>query len=385
MGFAHDRCLVVIFMLTALISGCGIRTTVKPTPDIGKWPTIEKEAASVGLYFSPGFSEETHSRKIGPNTWTVPIGAASVDLFDAACRRLFEHVTRIPSIPPEKGTSFDFFLAPSLEHFDFKSGMDGDADRFSVVYRTTLYSPQGVPVASWRVRGNAVTRSLGTLTTWIEDDLDDAAIRFMSDFRREAGPGLEVIRNARNQPPSAIEAESVTLAGEEIVPAELSPEAVAALQVIGVIFLKIEARGQADHPLIVRASDMSLRLGRGQQLDPLPISVMLSLLDKTSQKGLAVTSLLGPIGFLVTHSEEASKTAERSLRQNVVESSLFGERALRKGDIASGLVAFRLPKESRSGDSLVLSAWAVDPASAAGLRIDAPIVRAQQPTSATGR
>jgi hypothetical protein len=53
--------------------------------------------------------------------------------------------------------------------------------------------------------------------------------------------------------------------------------------------------------------------------------------------------------------------------------SLFEDRTLNKEKEEAGIVLFRLPKDVKSAEGATLTAWVVDPASARGAKIEAPL------------
>jgi hypothetical protein len=112
-------------------------------------PSVPKSPIRAGVYYSPQFSAQEFTRAGGSHIYVVPIGTASVRLFDDLYPRVFDKTVEMTSLSTEEfaAQSVDVVIAPSLEHFDFGIGMDSDSDRYSVSYRMTLYSGQGVPLA----------------------------------------------------------------------------------------------------------------------------------------------------------------------------------------------------------------------------------------------
>ena len=360
---------VVATLLIALLAGCGITNRVKPTPRTDALPAAAKSPVHAGVFYSPQFADQEKVRAIGPNTFVVAIGTASVRLFDDLYSRVFEKTSRVSSRSPDElnAQGIGVVVAPSFEHFDFRSGFDADNERYSVTYRTTLYTIQGVPVASWKVFGNAPSRTMGSLQGWIEDDMTDAAYKFLQSFEREAAPALTAIAKIQGSPAVPLDVGNVVLtAGRTQMPG-LDPKAAALLQESGVVPVRVTAQSKAEGELVVRASDMRLRLRDGRIIEPLSVSAVLGILEKTSQTAL----LLG--GPLLVFAQERSKQSEQELQSKAGSQSLFEDRALVNGKEESGIVLFRLPKDMKSAEGATLTVWVVDPPSARGAQIELPL------------
>jgi hypothetical protein len=364
---------VAATLLIALLSGCGITNRVKPTPSMDALPAVTKSPVHAGVYYSPQFVNQEDVRTGGPNTFIVGTGPASVRLFDDLYPRVFEKVSRVSNLSPDELTSqgIEVVVAPSLEHFGFRLGLDTDSDRYSVSYRTTLYTIQGVPVASWIVLGNAPSRTMGSVQIWIEDDMKDAATKFLQSFEREAGPTLTAIAKIQGSPAVPLDVGNVILtAGRTQLPG-LDPKALALLQESGVIPIRVTAQSKAEGDFVVRASDMRLRLQDGQVIEPSSVSTVLGALEQTSQTGVLVGAAVGtPLGLLTMFSQERSKQSERELQFKAGGQSLFEVRTLNKDKEEAGIVLFRLPKGVKSEEGATLTAWVVDPTSARGAQTE---------------
>jgi hypothetical protein len=201
--FARATILLVIIFLLA---GCTITHNLKPAPQPGAWPETTKTPFHAGVYYSPQFAEQEYVRSVGSNVFVAWIGASSVQLFDELLPRVFEKATHVLTVSGEhlNAEGINVVVVPSLEHFDFRVGaFSSEGDFQSVIYRTTLYSTRGVPVASWLVLGNAEKRSktMWTNQSLIEDDMNDAAVNFLQGFERHAGPALAAIAKTRKVKP----------------------------------------------------------------------------------------------------------------------------------------------------------------------------------------
>ena len=301
-------------------------------------------------------------------------------LFDDMLPRVFEKTSRVSSLSfgALSAQGIDVVVAPSLEHFDFRTGLDADTDRYSVSYRTTLYSNRGVPVASWVVFGNAPSKTMGSIWRWIEDDMSDAAGKFLQGFERNAGPALGAIAKSSGAQSAALDLHSVVITAKQAELPGLNPKLIAALQEAGVVTLQVVAQSDAERRLVVRASDMRLLLRDGQVIEPSSVSSVLSILEQTSQTGGAVAALIGaPFGVLTTYLEQRSNQNERELQFRTGGQSIFEDRTLSKGKQEAGIVLFCLPKGIKAEEAATLTAWVVDPALAQGTQMEGALSTAQ--------
>jgi len=333
---------------------------------------VTKTPVRAGVYYSPEFSAQVFQRANGSSLWVVPIGATSVRLFDELYPRVFDKTARVTTLSAEEfaAQGVDVVIAPSFEHFDFRLGMDADSDRYSISYRMTLYSNQGVPVTSWIVFGNAQSTSTlsTTLESWINDDMTDAATKFLQGFEHNAGPALAAMTGKHGEPIAAFDLNGVTLTAKRADLPALNAKQMATLQQAGVVPLKITAQSQTRSGLVVRASDMRLRLTEGgQPIEPSSVSSVLNILEGTSQAGGVTAALTGAaFGVLVTYLEEQSNQKERELQFRAGGQSAFEDRTLSKGKEETGIVLFRLPQGTSITSGTSLTAWVVDPTIAAG-------------------
>lgn len=362
--------LVFICVLSAL-TGCTMIYRVEPQPATTEWPNVAKAPYHVGIYYSPQFEKYEHTRTVGSNVFVIPIGAESVRLFDNLIPRLFEQTSLVHALPVDKppATPMDAVIAPSIEHFDFRTGFDSDSDRYSVSYRITIYTPRGEPVESWVVAGNAQTRSMGTLEGWVEDDMNDAAVDLLREFARKADHVLATIAANAADPVERIDLGRITLTADYATLPGLDAQTENSLRDQGLVMLKVVAKSSEDRRLVVRASNMRLQLASGVELEPIAPSAALSLLDRTSQTGGVVAAAVGaPFGLLHTYGEVRSQQTTRDLQGRQIGISLFGDRQL-EGEAESGIVLFRLPQASQMRSDARLSVWIEDPSMAPAEKI----------------
>ena len=136
----------------AVVSGCTtvipLKATVENPPSIAQVPLV------VGVHYSLEFRTYEHER----SKVVFPLGQSSVILFDQVLPIIFAQVVRVPSPAPlsDGGPRVAAVIEPKIEDADFTSPRmivslaDVTAE---VIYRFTVYSPQGSRLASWKVKG----------------------------------------------------------------------------------------------------------------------------------------------------------------------------------------------------------------------------------------
>lgn len=370
--------LVSVLCTSLMLCGCGgmtFRIPVDPGTEDLSAPV--RAPLHAGVYYSPQFSSQELTRTWSMHTYVAEIGAGSVKLFDALMPRVFEKTSALSRISPDElaAKGIDLVVAPSLEHFDFRVGMVGDSDRYSVAYRVTLYTSQGVPTASWIVPGNAVTRTHATLSPsaalagTINDDLRDAAAKFLNDFQSHAAPTLALAQSGRSAPATLDPRQFKLTAKQGNLPG-IDPQKAGVLRDAGIMPIEVAGESFAARDLLMRGSDMRLRLKDGRLIEPEPISSVLSSLETTRQSHAALL-IGGPLlAFAADASLHREAQAEREKQMGAAAEVLFLERRLAAGKPQSGLVLFRIPRGVKGEEVASLSAWIVDPARGEGQQVE---------------
>lgn len=370
------RCIVFPLII---MSGCTFTHRLNVEPETDSLPIITKSPAYAGIYYSPQFINQEYTRKSGSHIYVAPIGAASAHLFDELFPRAFEKTTHVSGLSSDELTAkgVDVAIAPTLEHFDFILGLDADSDRYSVVYRMTLYTNRGVPVASWIVSGNKEGHAF-SIGGVIEDDMTDAADNFLTTFNREADPVLTAIAKNEKEEVSSIDPRDINVSARIGKIPGLDPQQDALLKHSGIVVIDIEARNVTERNLVVHASSMRLQTKDGQQIEPMTVSSVLRVLDQTSHTSEIVGELAGlPFALLSMYVEEQSNESKRELQFNTGSHALFEDRALEKGKTDSGIVLFRLPDNAINVEGAKLLVWVIDPETTEGTQIEVNIATAQ--------
>lgn len=365
-------CLAVA-TLAGCVGGPQPVETAKIAPPLYALPTIEKSPAYAGIYFSPGFASAKYMRHLGPDTYVFPIGEASVYLFDYAFRSAFARTRRIYDLTPNAlaEAGVDVAIAPSLQYFNVRHGFDGDgpSERWSVIYRLTLYSRAGVPVVSWIVKGDDPA---GYWFDGAKSDLESAGREFLREFKRDAGPALAAIAGNADGRSGAIDSASIAVNARPTTLNGFKPETAAALQQAGVVPIRVGVRSASPRKLVVRGSDTRLRMANGQWIEPASLDTIVSALEDPNASGLA----WGLGGILGAVAAAQSQQEQRGQMASFVSETLLAERTLENGKEISGVVMYRLPGGGQLAGGAALSAWIVDPTAASGVRFDVPLTGA---------
>jgi hypothetical protein len=112
----------IAILAISLLCGCATTSRIDPEPKTDGLPTVTKLPVHAGVYYSPQFANQEHTRIAGKNTYVTRIGPASVRLFDDMLPRVFEKTTRISQLSADEygAKQIDVLVVPSLEHFDVK-------------------------------------------------------------------------------------------------------------------------------------------------------------------------------------------------------------------------------------------------------------------------
>jgi len=200
------RALLLVLVAIPL-SGCSHVCPLKATIDAP--PNLNKIPLTVGVFYNSDLRNYEHSRAIMQHRWVVPIGNASVSLFDLALPMIFERVVNASSRPPyqEEKQKLAAVIEPTIEEFNFSVPFALGGYEAEISYRFTLYSLDGTPFASWTVKGEGKrgtcfdclthARPIGEATDLA---MQDAAKKFLVGFSEVPEVRLWLRRNGLLKP-----------------------------------------------------------------------------------------------------------------------------------------------------------------------------------------
>lgn len=370
-------CLAAV-VATALLAGCAHTMTFEPKPTAEGLPAVAKAPLHAGIYYSPQFAKYEHVHQHGKVTTVVPIGEASVQYLDKVFGQAFARTTRIdkPSGEELAAKGIDVVVSASLEHFDFPYGMAPYSPRYSVVYRTTISTPAGVPVASWVVAGTANHfKMFRAVDGIVEAYMADAGAKLLREFERRSAAPLSAIAQNRAGKSAPVDVSSLAVTARRADLDRFQEPQATRLRAAGIVLVGIECAQKSQRALVVRTSDMHLRMKDGREIAATTPSLLSELLATADGRiDYFYPSLLG-IAVVAGASMDWHEQRER-LHANAGK-GFFGDRILREGKAESGMVVFRLPKDANPAEATAVLAWAVDPDTADGAQVEIPLAAAR--------
>jgi len=154
------RCLLAVGCLF-LLGGCG---TVSLEPVLVREPRPEEIPVVIGVHYSTEFRTLVYRKTTGQRTLSAfAVGAASVRVFDEALSLLFKGAVQVPDRVPPAGrqSAVAGVIEPTITAVSYWVPQGGVSvnpvrARAEITYTLTLYSPQGLRLADWEVRGDGV-------------------------------------------------------------------------------------------------------------------------------------------------------------------------------------------------------------------------------------
>jgi hypothetical protein len=384
------HCLFLV--VAALLGAC---STPKPAE-----PVVTKHRMHAGVYYSPQLLEARFMRgslapvqqsMFGHSMLDIELGPPSVEFYDQSLKQVFENVTRVDRI---EARDVDVLVVASLEHFDLPHGVSAlggyRPEEHAIIFRTTLQDKSGAPLASWTVHGTADHRSgmlwaSGSRFNLFQAYLSDARKKFVADFEREAGGALAALVARRGSTAVPEDLRNVALrASVEAFPDVDSAHA-ARLRQFGILAVRVKAWSPLDRSVIVRASDMRLRLADGRLVEPAARSAIALAHQRTVQPEKptlmqALNPLLGDPVLGVVRTEISpvyASDSQQQLAYQRVAAASFGERTLGRGREEQGFVFFHLAPGPEVRDAQ-LTGWIVDPRCGCGSYAVSPLGDALQ-------
>jgi len=147
---------LLLLMVAVVLSGCTFNHVSELRPSLDNSTVKEKLPLVVGVYYSPQFRDYEQARLKMVHRWIVPVGKASVTLFDKAFSILFDGVVLVEGIPTpaKRNDKVAAVIEPSIEEFDFELPLALGDYTADVTYRITLRNSDGTGFASWTVEGH---------------------------------------------------------------------------------------------------------------------------------------------------------------------------------------------------------------------------------------
>ncbi len=371
-----------LVLLAILGSNCTMTHNISFKPPLEDLPELKRASLTMGASMPEDFVAYSHRRIFGPHEYVASVGQASTDMFNTLFPRVFAKVVRLERFPLDNvianGLELDGVIEPRIEDFDFRLGMDKDSEEFGITYRITVFTPEGVPVASWTVRGKAILDSTPfPIYRHVDADLDNAAKRFLIGFEKSFAPAVSALTAAKQSTPDQYvpHKEDIVLTLETMNdPALAASEYGYPLPSAGIVALRISMLNKGSRKILFRETDARFTMPSGKIIPAATAATVVSRLERASNSGAVAAALTNSIfGVLVVMAEETEKYEKRqTLRKNIQERG-FGERWLLPGESARGFLLFIPPKDSPAFDRGELTLWFVNPETGRGLRYLSPV------------
>jgi hypothetical protein len=164
----HGVTLIGIATVFLLLTGCAAHVPVRPSFDTE--PLVKKRSITVGIYYSKDLRDNMHVEELDLRIWEIPLGEASVSMFDRLFSSAFERVVDIKQWPPlnTDPPEMDVVIEPILESFSFKYPYDDSITLLlplgsrqweaRIAYKLKLYTADGNVVGSHRIQGRGTKR-----------------------------------------------------------------------------------------------------------------------------------------------------------------------------------------------------------------------------------
>jgi hypothetical protein len=189
-----------------ILSACTTTVPLATDTALSVKDAPKKIPLTVGIYYSPEFLSYQGKMSISEiDDVIIPVGAASVGLFDQAVHLVFEQTIPVSGRPPVTHTKgVDAVIEPRIEAFDGRMPRDFAAGTVSRVgvdsphaaalrYRIILYDRVGNVVISWVVFGANFIQMAGPFRRSTGEAVNGAILHAMRSFVMEFGELPEVL------------------------------------------------------------------------------------------------------------------------------------------------------------------------------------------------
>jgi len=152
-----------------LLIGCAYNIKVQSTPNFSKTyaekiktKTLLIVSETLNNYIYKGTGSTTEYSGMHLDTWVFPVGQPTSDLLRKGIPQIFEEVEVAAETPPGndlKGTTYGLILKPSIESFDFGSGLSiGSNSWVKIKYKIEVSDLNGRVVFRKTVTGRGESK-----------------------------------------------------------------------------------------------------------------------------------------------------------------------------------------------------------------------------------
>ncbi len=363
-------------MIGLLLCGCATTVvTIKPTVDLPQ--SVPQVQLTVGVYQSPEF----RAYELITKPFRIPVGQASTSLFQELFPKTFKKVVWVESLPPISTGEMQLsaIIEPQIDAFQFYPLVVGRSFRVwvEIHYGFTVYSPDGVVLASWTVKGGGESNGIGPAVNYA---MQEAAWRFITSFNdvpeakrwvqglpQQGAQANEAAQTTRPDPEFAEGAVLGVYPDVVAVSADANPEMKGQSVVIstrlkesGLLAIRVEVKNDGGHRLLIRRRDIAIVLPDGTEISSLSASTFAALGVKPRMKGWTAPSGVGVWALPTVFASLANLAAigaerkELETHLSIYQDKELYDATLTRGRSVQGYVYFFVPEEVVSLEELKL-------------------------------
>ncbi len=373
--------------LIVMVSICGCVTTdvsIKPALDFPERTTQIQR--TIGVYQSPEFLDYESTVK----PYRLPVGQASASLFQELFPKAFKKVVWVESIKPisTEEPQLSAVIEPQIEAFQLYTFVVGRIFKVwtEIDYVFTVYSPEGVVLDSWSVKGSGESAGSLAISRAVNYAMEEAAWRFITSFNnipeaKRWSQGLpqkgaiadESTQTTRPIPEFAKDAVVGVYPGIVAVRADTNPtfggqsvELSTRLKELGLHAIRIEIKNQGNHRLLIRRRDITIADPDGSKISSLPASIFATLGVKPRMKGFTAPSGVGvgslPMVFTSLVNLAAYEAERKELETLLLtyQNKEIYDATLTMGKSVQGYTYFFIPEEVTDLEDLKLVVPIID-------------------------
>lgn len=356
----------VVAACLVLTAGCATMGTriIELDPPLDNLAAQTPLPIKAGVYYSPEFSTFQYERAFMSSILIVPLGSASVRLFDRTLSASFREVVRVDSIPDGLSPTpveVDVIVEPRIEAFHHRVGFESDSEMASVTYQLRLYDRFGSPIGARLIRGKAADYSFTeTYAAWSGANLRDAADKLPGALRDM----WSSYQSARTPKAGSVPIDSTRFeirARRADNPFQLTPDNPLPLAENGIVAILVSVKNDGADPVLIRDQDFALVLPTGRRLAPPPPTAVVQRLDRRTF-GPGVGGALCPLcDVFAGMAESAQQIDERATTTTLLREKEFRDLKLNAGENVQATVFFVPGADVPAFSTADLLVWLVDP------------------------
>ena len=376
--------LLAGFLLVGCTMTADLDPQITPPADSARIPM------AVGVYYGPELRAYEYTTVLSQRSYEVivPLGEASVSLFQNLLPGIFETVVEVDGKPTASDplAGLDAVIEPQIEAFTFRLFFVGKW-RFwaDIRYRLTIYAIDGSEIASWTVQGDGTSAEGPVSTTsdsigrTVEIALEVAATRLVASFEevpeaarwRRGQPGDTATAAATGQvtrsrpefggyPLRGTYERIVAVSADPYRPPDLSAEGIEAdPRNAGVYSFLLEIENLGTRRLLIRRPGITLAFPNGVTIEPVSGAYLAAALTTRKTRMGLISSNAGPQAaiagaivnlaiLLYNRSAYESETAEATVYGLVYDDNELTDAVLDGQERIEGYVHFYVPPDLRA-------------------------------------